>query len=96
MQGGVELDAGARAGADLERAGDGVAQEQQPRHAGRAPRALTTRPSGSSDLRAGRDVAAGLDHAVVAERDADAAVRADQAALADADDLLAAAATACP
>src|SRR5207248_5391703 len=42
-------------------------------------------------LGAGGDVAAGLDHAVVAERDADSRVRAEQAPLADAHDLLAAA-----
>ena len=43
--------------------------------------ALTTVPSGQRDLGARGHVAAGLDDAVVAERDADAGVRADQAAL---------------
>src|SRR5690606_34487678 len=47
---------------------------------------------GQRDLRAGGDVAAGLDDAVVSQRDADAGVRADQATLADPYDLLAAAA----
>ena len=46
---------------------------------------------GREHRRAGRDVQAGLDDAVVAEADADAAVRAEQAAFADRDLLLAAA-----
>src|SRR5690606_4772483 len=43
------------------------------------------------DLRARGDVQAGLDDAVVSQRDADAAVRAEQAALTDGDPLLPAA-----
>ena len=46
---------------------------------------------GQRDQRAGGDVEPGLDGAVVAEADADAGVGAEQAALADADDLAAAA-----
>ena len=44
----------------------------------------------NGDLGAGGDVEAGLDDAVIAEGDADAGVRAEQAALADGDDFLAA------
>ena len=54
-------------------------------------RAFTVRPSSSLISATGGDVAAGLDDAVVAERDAEAGIGADQAALADADLLLAAA-----
>ena len=59
-------------------------------------RALDHLAVGQRDQRAGGDVEARLDRAVVAEPDADAGVGAEQAALADADDLVAAAATACP
>ncbi len=48
-------------------------------------------PRGGGDERPGGDVEAGLDDAVVAEGDAAAGVRAEQAALADRHDLLAAA-----
>ena len=47
-------------------------------------RGLDDRAVGQRDPRPGGHVEAGLDHAVVAERDADAGVRAEQAALADA------------
>ena len=78
----------------LDGAGDRVAAEQHVAGAGELGRldhlglgvAVQDR-----DLGAGGDVAAGLDHAVVAERDADAGVGAEQAALPDRDDLLAAA-----
>ena len=59
-------------------------------------RALTTEPSGRVDPRAAGHVAAGLDDAAVAERDADAGVGAEQAAAADRDDLACRRRTACP
>ena len=57
----------------------------------RAPRALTTSPSGVVTRVPAGDVEAGLDDAVVAQRDPEAAVGAEQAALADRDDARAAA-----
>ena len=54
-------------------------------------RALTVWPSAGGHLGAAGDVEARLDDAVVAERDAEPGVGAEQAALADRDDLLAAA-----
>ena len=67
-----------------------VAPEQQPVGAAELGR-LHHRAVGQGHPGAGRDVEAGLDHAVVAERDADAGVGADEAPLADADHLLASA-----
>ena len=67
-----------------------VAQEQQP-VAPDSSLALTPGAVGQRDLGAGGDVEPGLDDAVVAEGDADAGVGAEQAALADADALGAAA-----
>ena len=69
---------------------DAVAPEQQVVAPGQVA-GLDDRAVLQRHLGAGGDVAAGLDHAVVAERDADAGVGADQAPLADADDLGAAA-----
>ena len=77
-------------GARLDGAGDRVAEEQQVARP-ESSRALTTVPSGRVTFGAGRDVEPGLDDAVVAERDAEAGVGAEQAALADADPLRAAA-----
>src|SRR5688572_12071155 len=86
----VELDAAAGAGYRLQRAGHRVAAQQQTVHS-RQFAGLDDAAVRQGQLRAGGDVAAGLDDAVVAERDTDPGVRADQAALADPDDLLAAA-----
>src|SRR5262245_16912425 len=79
VEGGVEFDAGALAGAGLQGAGDRVAPEQQVRGAGEVA-GLDDAAVGEGELRTRRDVDAGLDGAVVAERDADARVRADEAA----------------
>src|SRR5690242_10605804 len=74
----------------LERAGAGIAPEQQAALARQLAR-LHGAAVLERDQRPGGDVAAGLDDAVVAERDAEARIGADQAALADAHLLLAAA-----
>src|SRR5690606_2173413 len=63
--------------------------EQQTALAGQHP-GLVDGPVGQRHLGAGGDVQAGFHDAVVAEGDADAGVGADQAALPDGDDLLAA------
>ncbi len=75
VQGGVEVDAVAGPGPDLDGAGERVAPEEQPVWRRTARAALTTAPPARRDLRAGGDVEAGLDDAVVAEGDADAGVR---------------------
>src|SRR6476469_984977 len=93
MQGGVQGDPVALPRHRLDRAGGGVAAEQDVARSREV--AGLQDPLGvavaDEHLRAGRDVAVGLDDAVVAQRDADAGVGAEQAALADGDDLLAAA-----
>ena len=93
VQGGVERDAVAAPRHGLDGAGHRVAAEQHVARAGELGGLdhLGSPSPSEGDLGAGGDVAAGLDHAVVAERDADAGVGAEQAALADRDDLLAAA-----
>src|SRR5690242_9072262 len=90
VEGGVEPAPVPRPGQRLERPGHAVAPEEQ---AGRARqrRRLDDLAAREDDLGARGHVAAGLDDAVVAERDPDAGVRADEAALPDPDDLLAAA-----
>jgi hypothetical protein len=98
VQGLVERHADALAAAGLDRPGHRVAQEQHAVHTGqlRGLRRLE-RPLGGlrfvdqHDLRSGGDVEARLDDAVVAERDADARVRSEQAARADRDAVRAAA-----
>src|SRR4051812_18862332 len=84
MEGGVEATprAGARAG--LDRAGLAVAPEHHVAHAGQVAR-LDDLAVRHPDLGAGGHVAAGLDDAVVTERDADAGVGAEQAPLAERD-----------
>ena len=80
--------AGARHG--LDGAGDRVAAEQHAVAAGELERLDDGRLLAAAHhghLGAGGDVAAGLDDAVVAERDADAGVGAEQAALAERDHL---------
>ncbi len=69
----------------LDRAGLRVAAEQQAVGAGQLER-LDDLAVGQRHARAGRHVEAGLDDAVVAERDAEPGVGAEQAALADRDD----------
>src|SRR5215217_3986221 len=90
MERGVETAPRTGAGAGLDGAGLAVADEHHPVDA-RQLLALHDGTVGQRDERARGDVAAGLDDAVVAEADADAAVRTDQAALADGDLLGAAA-----
>ena len=96
VQRGVELDAAAVRGRGLDRAGHascgGTAVARRPDSSA----ALTTGPSAQRHLGAGRDVEPGLDDAVVAERDADAGVGAEQAALADARRAPCRRRTACP
>src|SRR4051794_9786661 len=79
----VELDAAGAPRDRLDRPGDGVAPEQHVARAGQLERLDDLRLGAGleqGDLGAGGDVAPGLDHALVAEGDADAGVRADQAA----------------
>ena len=80
----------ARAREHLDGARLGVAAEQQPARAAQRP-GLDDLAVGRGDLGPGGDVEAGLDRAVVAERDAQSGVGAEQAALADRDHLGAAA-----
>ncbi|MEO5874834.1 MAG: dipeptidase, partial [Streptosporangiaceae bacterium] len=90
VQGLVEAAPGAGAGDDLHRTGLGVAAEEQVALTGQFD-GLGDLAVGEGDPGAGGDIEAGLDDAVVAEGDADTGVRAEQAALAERDDLLAAA-----
>ena len=90
VQGRVQLDAGPLAGAGLQGAGDRIPPEEQTVHT-RQLAGLHHAAVRQGQFGAGRDVAARLDHAVVAQGDADAGVCAEQAALADADLVLAAA-----
>src|SRR5690606_4975483 len=94
----VERDPGSRARQRLDRPGHRVAAQQQPvaarqlacgDHGGGGRRRAGAGEDG--DLGAGGDVQPGLDDAVVAQRDPDAAVGAQQAALPDDDALPAAA-----
>src|SRR5215218_2874776 len=87
VQRGVQLDPAGLPRHRLDRAGHRVAAEQDVVGAGQLHR-LHDGAVGEGDLGAGRHVAAGLDDAVVTEGDADAGVGAQQAALADGDDLL--------
>src|SRR5690606_2759304 len=96
VEGGVELEAG-RTGEDLDGSGARVAAEQEVVASGELERldharlTLVAHLTEHGDLGPGRDVQPGLDDAVVPERDAEAGVRPEEAALADRDDLLAAA-----
>src|SRR5688500_17851343 len=91
VQVGVELDAASLAArSGLEHAGLGVGEEQDAVLA-RQLRRLDHRAVGHEHPAPGSDIGAGGHDAVVAERDADAGVGADQAVLADADDRRAAA-----
>src|SRR5699024_10463673 len=90
VQGVVERDALTIAVARLDTAGERVADEEQRVPPGELGR-LDDRAVRQPDLGAGGDVQAGLDDAVVAEGDADARLRADEAAAADGDPLGAAA-----
>src|SRR6478609_3751621 len=89
VQGGVERDAGAGARDRLDPAGQRVAPEQHAVGAGElaglddARGAVLVGPADQGHLGAGRQVEARLDDAVVAERDAEAGVRAQQGPLAD-------------
>src|SRR4051794_37955689 len=78
----VEGDAAGPPRHDLDGARHRVATEEQVATARQVHR-LHDAPVRESDLRTGGDVAPGLPDAVVAERDADPGVRAEQAALAD-------------
>src|SRR3954452_13501488 len=89
VQLGVQRAPVAVAGERLQRAADAVAPEQQPVPPGELAR-LDDRAVRQRDPRAPGDVAAGLDDAPGAQRDADAGVGAQQAAAADRDGLLAA------
>src|SRR3954447_26661454 len=84
MQRAVELDALTGARARLDPAVHGVAQVEQARRTGQLV-GLDDPAVLQGHLGAGGDVEPGLDHAVVAERDADAGVGPEQAALTDAD-----------
>src|SRR5579883_202937 len=75
----------------LERAGAGIAPEQEAALARQLAR-LHGAAVLELDQRPGSDIAAGLDHAIVAQRNTQTGIGADQAALADAHLLLAAAA----
>src|SRR6476646_7242295 len=86
MQGRVQDDAVTVAGAGLDGAGHGVADEQQVGLAGQLS-GLDHPAVGQRHLGARREVEPGLDHAVVTQRDAQARLGAEQAALADADPL---------
>src|SRR3712207_2989492 len=91
VQRGVEGDAVALPRHGLDGTADRVAAEQHvvgAREGGRLHHLGLAVEVLDGDLGARGDVAAGLDDAVVAEGDADAGVRADEAALADGDDLL--------
>ena len=70
VEGGVELDRAAGAGPHLDHAGGAVADEQQPGLPAELG-GLHHLAVGQRDPGAGGDVEAGLDHAVVAEGDAD-------------------------
>src|SRR5689334_16884679 len=76
--------------AGLDGAGDRVAAEEDVRGAAELT-GLDDLPVGHGDPGARGDVETGLDDALVAERDADARLGADQAALADGDPDIAAA-----
>jgi len=89
VEGGVESAPGPGALNHLESAGLRVATEEQIRLT-RQVSSLGGFAIGQGDFGARGDVAAGLDNAVVSQRDADAGVRADQTPGADADDLFAA------
>src|ERR1700722_9558738 len=80
----------ARPGDDLDRPADAVAPEQEPGLPAQVS-CLGPLAVGERDDRAGRQVEPGLDDAVIAQRDAKSRVGAQQAPLADRDDLLAAA-----
>src|SRR5699024_1920876 len=86
----VERDALTGPVAGLDATGDRVAQEEESAAPGELSR-LDDVAGGQAHLRAGGDVEARLDDAVVTKRDADAGLRADEAALADGDALRAAA-----
>ena len=88
--------AGAAAVDDLERAGQRRCAGTAGRPAPDSSRALTTRPSGRASFTPAVTYVAGLDDAVVAERDADAGVGAEQAARADRDRPRCRRRTACP
>ncbi|MPM19882.1 hypothetical protein SDC9_66309 [bioreactor metagenome] len=90
VQRGVQLHGAALPGPHLHGAGERVADEEQAVLTGQLGR-LGGSAVGKLDLGAGGDVQAGLDHAVVTQRDADPGVGAEQAALADDDAFLAAA-----
>lgn len=85
VEGGVEATPGAAAGEGFEGAGDGVAPEQQTVGPGELS-GLEDGTVGQGDAGARGDVGAGFDDAVVAEADADAGIRPDQAAGSDGDD----------
>src|SRR4029453_4279765 len=82
----VQPDARAGTVPRLDGAGDGVANEQQVVAPGELA-GLDDRAVRESDLRAGREIEAGLDDAVVAERDAEPGLGAQEAAFADPDPL---------
>jgi hypothetical protein len=90
MQCRVEDDAVAVARAGLDGPGHRVADEQQAVLTGQLAR-LDHAAVGEGDLGAGGEIEAGLHDAVVAERDAQSGLSAQQAAFADADPLGAAA-----
>jgi putative membrane protein len=85
VEGGVEAAPGATAREGFEGAGDGMAPEEQPVGPGEFGR-LDDGAVRQGDAGAGRDVGAGFDDAVVAEADADAGIRPDEAAGPDGDD----------
>ena len=78
----VEAAPAARAGDELDSAGLAVAPEQRVRGAAQLA-GLDHAPVGQAHQRAGGDVEAGFDDAVVAQADADTGLGAQQAALPD-------------
>src|SRR5664279_5553059 len=93
VQGLVEAAPGPRTRDGLDPAGEGVAAVEQSGGTGEIARLdhLLTAVGHEGQLGAGGQVQPGLDDAVVAERDADAGIRAEQTPAADGDLLLTAA-----
>jgi hypothetical protein len=86
VQVGAEAAPRAEPGDGLDGPGDAVAAKQQPGPPAEVP-CLHLLPIGERDDRPGREVEPGFDDAIIAKRDPQARVRAEQAPLPERDDL---------